>query len=242
MTLEVVFTEPRQVTLRVALFFFDGVTGRSQLVGLYGSREQEIEDQAVAVDPIGEARLARHTTVRVANSTLVPRRREGDACFLFFDLPDGLHTFQVRSPYYAPLDVSLTLPRPDPKWPAFPDVTLANEDLPLDSPSQPAAYRAQRAAVTLQPSVRYPFARGSTLVRGTVRTGGQPLEGAEVRRQGDPSASLTDANGEYVLFFDDIGGQGETVTIEASHPLHASVNAPVPLVRGLTVLREFALP
>ena len=241
-TLVTTFSEPRQLTLGLALFLFDGFTRRNQLVGLYGDREQERQDDALATDAQGRARVARYTRVRIANRPVVPRRRESDATFLFFDLPPGAYTFEARSPYYAPRDVALTLPRPNPRWPAYPDVTLANEALPLDSPAQPAAYRAQRASVTLQPTVRYPFPGGTTLVRGIVRTGGLPLEGATVRRQGDPGGAVTDASGEFVLFFTDIGGSGQNVTLEALHPLHATVTASVALVRGLTVLREFALP
>ena len=241
-TLETVFSEPRQITLGLALFLFDGLTGRNQLLGLYDDREQERQDEALAVDAAGRARVARHTTLRVVARPLVPRRREGDATFLFFDLPAGAYTFQVRSPYYVPLDLSLTLPRPDPRWPAFPDIAVADETLPLASPAQPAVYRAQRASVTLHPSISYPFPAGTTLVRGVVRTGGLLLEGASVRRQGASAASTTDKNGEYVLFFKDIAGSGQNVTIEASHPLHAAVTAPVAVVRSLTVLKEFALP
>lgn len=241
-TLETVFSETRQLKLGFALFFFDGFTRRNQLVGLYGSVEQEREDEALAVDSLGRARVGRHTTVRVAGQSIVPRRRETDATFLFLDLPPGAHTFEVRSPYYEPRDVALTLPRPDPRWPAFPDVTLANEALPLDTPAQPAAYRDQRALTTLQPTVRYPFPGGTTLIRGIVRAGGAELVGATVRRQGAAAGSRTDANGEYVLFFDDVAGSSQTVTLEASHPLHMTVAAPVGVVRGLTVLNDFALP
>lgn len=234
--------ETRQLTLSLALLLFDAYTGRNELVGLYPSREQEIQDVAAAIDTAGVLRVARYTTIRIAGSTLVPRRRQSDATFLFFDLQPGSYTFEVRSPYYVSLDVTAAVPQSDPKWPAFPDITLADESLPLDSPAQPAAYRAQRSATTLQPSVRYPFSRGTTLVRGIVRGSGQVLAGASVRRQGDPTAALTDAAGEYVLFFTDLAGSGQTVTLEASHPLYTTVTAPVDVVRGFTVVRDFSLP
>jgi hypothetical protein len=241
-SLETVFSEPRQLTLGLALFLFDGFTDRNELLGLYSAREHEVNDEALTHETAGRARVGRYTTVRIATRRFVPRRRESEATFLFFGLPAGAHTFEVRSPYYAPLDLTLTVPRPDPKWPAFPDVTLANEALPLESPLQPAAYRSQRASVTLQPSVRYPFPGGTTLVRGAVRSGGQVLEGATVRRQGSTRDAATDVNGEYVLYFNDIAGTGQNVTLEALHPLHPTVSAPVALVRGLTVVKEFALP
>jgi hypothetical protein len=242
-TLETIASpEPRQLTLSLALLLFDSYTGRNQLVGLYPSREQELQDVAAAVDDVGLLRAARYTTVRMAGRTLVPRRRESDATFLFFDLQPGSYTVEVRSPYYVAVDVTAAVPQTDPKWPAFPDIALADESLPLDAPAQPAAYRAQRSAATLHASVRYPFPRGTTLVRGVVRGSGQVLAGASVRRQGDPSAALTDAAGEYVLFFTDLAGSGQTVTLEASHPLHTTVTAPVDVVRGFTVVRNFSLP
>lgn len=242
-TLETIASpEPRQLTLSLALLLFDAYTGRSELVGLYPSREQELQDGAAATDDVGLLRVARHTTVRMAGSTLVPRRRASDATFLFFDLLPGAHTFEVRSPYYVAADVTAAVPQTDPKWPAFPDVALADESLPLDSPAQPAGYRAQRRAATLHPSVRYPFPGGTTLVRGVVSGGGQALAGASMRRLGDPDAALTDAAGEYVLFFTDLAGSGQTVTLEASHPLHTTVTAPVDVVRGFTGVRNFSLP
>jgi hypothetical protein len=241
-TLETAYSETRQLKLGLALILFDGFTGKSQLVGLYDDLNEERADEALAIDPQGVSRRGRRTTVRVAGRSIVPRRRESDATFLFLGLPPGTHTFQVRSPYYEPRDLALAMPRPDPRWPAFPDVTLADESLPLESPAQPAAYRAQRALVGLQPSVRYPFPGGATLVRGVVRSGGQALRDATVHRQGDPIASTTEASGGYVLFFTDIAANGQTVMLEAAHPLHATVTAPVTVVRGLTVLGDFALP
>jgi hypothetical protein len=236
------FSEQRQLKLGLALFLFDGFTRRSDLLGLYKDMAQEREEQALAVDNVGRARLARHTTVRVAGRTIVPRRRERESTFLFFGLPAGNYTLEVRSPYYEPRDIVLMLPLQDTRWPAFPDVTLADETLPLDSPAQPAAYRDQRALTTLQPSVRYPFPGGTTLARGVVRSGGGPLQGATVRQQGSASAATSDANGEYVLFFRDIAGSGQTVVLEAAHPLHPTVAASLAVVRGLTVLKDFALP
>jgi hypothetical protein len=38
-----------------------------------------------------------------------------------------------------------------------------------------------------------------------------------------------------------VPGNGQTITLEASHPLHAAVAGPVGLVRGLTVVKDFAL-
>jgi hypothetical protein len=148
----------------------------------------------------------------------------------------------VRSPYYLSREIpSIVVPMPNTGWPAFPDVTLANENLALDGPGQPPAYRAQRALASLQPSARYPFPPTATLVRGTVRASGASLAGATVRRAGQAQEYLTGADGEYVLFFSDIKGTGQAITLEAAHPLHTSASVNVTSVRGMTVLKDITL-
>jgi hypothetical protein len=225
-----------------ALFLFDAFTRRNALVGLYDQSREEQADQDHARRTGDASLLAAHTTVRLAGRDTVPSRKPPAAAFLFFlELPAGQHTIEVRSPYYQPRDLVVTLPFPSATWPAFPDVTLADEDLPLDSAAQPAAYRAQRLDATLVPGRRYPFPPTATLVRGTVRSGGQPLAGATVRRTGDALASVTDATGEYVLFFDDVPGVGAVVTLDATHPQHAAVASQVQMFRGMTALRDIAM-
>jgi hypothetical protein len=113
--------------------------------------------------------------------------------------------------------------------------SLADSSKPLDDPAQPAAYRAQRSAVTLQPSTAYPFPVGATLVRGTVLVDAIPLAAAMVRRVGDDMAYTTGADGEFVLFFPRINGMAETITLRASHPLHVDVDRAIQVRRGLTV-------
>jgi hypothetical protein len=223
------------------LLLFDAFTKKVGVVGAYASDEAERADQEYA-DRTGDVTQLRvHTTVRLPGRPLVPFQKDASAFVFFVDLPPGAHVVEVRSFYYVARDITIQLPLPDNRWPAFPDVTLANEDLPLGSASQPAAYRAQRAAATLEPNTKYPFHSDATLVRGTVRSGNVPLAGATVRRVGDPMAYVTDAAGDYVLFFDDVLGVGAAMTIQATHPLHAPVNTIVQALRGTTVLRDIAM-
>lgn len=190
-------------------------------------------------------RLVGNTTVRFATKPsvrpFVPLQKVPEGMFLFFEpLPPGAYTIEVRSeidntPYYLPADIPIGLPMPNALWPVFPDLSLADLSKPLDDPAQPAAYRAQRSAVTLQPSTAYPFPAGATLVRGTVFADTVPLAAAVVRRVGDDMAYTTGADGEFVLFFPRINGMAETITLRASHPLHVDVDHAVQVRRGLTV-------
>jgi len=190
-------------------------------------------------------RLVGNTTVRFANKPSVkpflPFQKVPEAMFLFFEpLPPGAYTLEVRSevdniPYYLPADIPIVLPMPNSRWPAFPDLSLADASKPLDDPAQPAAYRTQRSAVTLQPSTAYPFPVGATLVRGTVLVDTVPLAAAMVRRVGDDMAYTTGADGEFVLFFPHVHGMVETITLRASHPLHVDRDRAIQVRRGLTV-------
>jgi hypothetical protein len=261
-------TQPDEATLavRLALFLFDGFTGENRLAGVYDDPAREDADERQAMRDGDRTRLDAHTTVRLATRPGVPFRKPGEATFVLFDLAAGPYTARVRSPYYVARDIAVAAPATDPRWPAFPNVMLADERLPLDSPDQPPAYRTQRLAATLQPSVRYLFPPTATLVRGTVRTGTQSLEGARVRRLPPavpppvpPPASapgaidwdyVTEPDGEYVLFFSDIKGTfsdaggasaGESITLEVTHPLHAAVQQVVSAVRGQTVRMDVVM-
>jgi len=213
--LSTTFSESRERVLALAIMLFDGFTHTSELIGA----------------PL----------VRLAGSARVPFQKRPDATFLFFDIPPGVHTVQVRDgqagrkPYYLPADIPVTLPMPHPLWPAFPDVTLANADKLLDDPTQPDAYRAQRSAATLQPTTAYPFPEGATLVRGRVVVGNLPLSGARVRRVGDPLEFPTGDDGEFVLFFPRLSGSSETIVLRASHATHADTDQQVKVLRGTTV-------
>jgi len=232
-------TPPRQTGF--AMFLFDAFTRRPGLVGLYDDPDDERADQAYA-DRTGDAsRVLSRTTVRVDSRSLVPFSKPAGPFVFFVELPAGSHVVHVRSPYYLDRDVTITVPLFG--WPAFPDITLANEDLPLEASTQPAAYRDQRASASVMPSVKYPFPASATLVRGTVRVGTTALAGATVRRVGEPPpfAYQTGEFGDYVLFFRDVPGVGASLNIEATHPLHATVASSVQVFRGMTARHDITM-
>jgi hypothetical protein len=216
----------RELKLSFALMLYDGFTGAQRLLG------------SIAVSLAAKPRF-------------VPVQKVPQATFLFFGLAPGTYAVQVRSndkspgrtpQYYLPANVSVTVsnpsdlpPAPKPIWPAFPDVHLADRGKPLDDPAQPPAYRAQRRAATLQPAVAYPFPAGATLVRGHVLANGKPVAGAIVQRVGDDLQYPTGDNGEFVLFLKNLNGVGETITLQATHALHATVTQAVGVQRGMTV-------
>jgi hypothetical protein len=239
----------RELQLGFALCLYDRFTGRQQLAG--------------------------KTAVRLANKPLVrpfvPQAKAPEATFLFFDLPGGPYTLQVRSnregridqdqtrveeeeylnqpPYYSKVDISITLPMPNPRWPAFPDATVADQSKPLDDPNQSVLYRNQRKAATLLPTTAYPFPAGATLVRGTVLSGGAPLDRARVRQLADPQDPTgaedlvyeTGPDGGFVLFFSRLKGTSKTVTLRASHALHLDVDQNVLVRRGMTVAQNIVM-
>ena len=212
-TLQPTFSETRELALSFALMLFDRFTGTNRLVG--------------------------DVVIRLGGKPFVPFQRVPDATFLFFDLAPGAYVAEIRGEpdkdfYYLPADIPIVLPTPNPLWPGFPDVNLADQNKPLDDPTQPAAYRAQRAAATLQPGTAYPFPAGATLIRGTVLTGGAPLAGAHVQPAGTALEYVTGTDGQFVLFLQ-ASGSGGTVTLHTTHAQHAAVDQPVPVRRGMTV-------
>lgn len=209
------FSETRKLKLALALVLLDGVTGREELTG------------TVTVD---------------AGTGEVPFWKYPAGTFLFFNLGPGAHTLKVRSVegFYVPVDIPVTLPMPVPLWPAYPDRSLADLTKPLSDPAQPTAYRTQRAAATLMPTTQYPFAEGTTLLRGVVSHAGSPLAGASVRKVGAP-ATLTGSGGEYVLSFNSVAGMAEKITLRASHVSQPDKDVPVTLSRGMTVTKNIAM-
>ena len=187
----------------------------------------------------GSRRLVGNITVRVGvQEPLVPKPPE--ATFVFVDLPNGNHSMTIRSredePFYLPVDIPVTLPLSTDKWTAYPDRGLADASEPLDDPGQPAAYRAQRALAALKPSTAYPFPAGTSLARGTVRAGGKPLAGAVVQRGGDNTQSYqTGDDGSFVLYFKQISGRTETLTLTATAAGRPNASATLELIRRLTV-------
>ena len=208
-------------------------------------------------------------TVRIANQPFVKpfvaSQPATTANFLFFDLPPAPYTLQVRSnsagritepnailfdeppyylnepAYYLPVDVPISFPVSHDRWPAFPDLLDADQAKPLDDPTQPLVFRQQRALAMLQPTISYPFPVGATLVRGQVQSGGAPLANASVGRVGDQLQYLTGPDGQYVLFFKNVIGASQVVTLRASHPLHTTVEQQVELRRGMTVAQDFVM-
>ncbi len=193
----------------------------------------------------GRQRLEGEVTISIAGQRAPLEKTDSSTC-VFIDIVPGAYSIAVRpsdrTPYYLPVTVPVSLPMPDPRWQAYPDLSLADRSKPLDDPGQPAAYKAQRALATLVPTPHYPFPDGATLLRGTVLAGGTPLAGATVLRVGDDTGTISDANGEFVLFFDDVGGLGKAATIRAGHGLQVgSVDVPVTLQRGTTVSIQMVL-
>lgn len=166
--------------------------------------------------------------------------------FVFRTLAPGPHTIDVASvpewPYYVPVSIPVTLPTSSAMWPAYPDQALANPARMLDDPLQPVAYRNQRAFAALRPSTRYPFPLDATLIRGTVRAGGNPLADATVFRVGSSDLSyVTGADGEFVLFIQTPPHDTQTVTVRATHLGKPDVDVSVDVRRAMTVATNIAM-
>ncbi len=164
----------------------------------------------------GASRLEGRVIVSIAGQR-TPVAKVDSATFVFLNIAAGAYTISVQSgaatPYYLSADVPVTVPIP--------------------GPGQPAAYLAQ---ATLRPTPHYPFPADATLVRGTVLAAGAPLPSATVLRLGDAAGAVSDVDGEFVLFFDDVGVTGQAATIQATHPHFSNtVDVPVTLQRGTTV-------
>jgi len=216
---------------------YDRVSGENRLVGLYDSRaEEEAAERELAV---AGPRIQTHTTVRLDGVPAIPMRTGPDARFLFFDLATAPFTVVVRSPFYRPADVPVTIPATTAAWPVFPDVMLANPALPLDDPGQPQAYRDQLASATIQPSVKYPFPDAATLIRGTVRVQTDPLPLAQVTA--GSQTYVTDDDGQFVFFIRNVTIAGQSVAVQATHPQHGPATTTVTCRRGLTVIADITM-
>jgi hypothetical protein len=166
-------------------------------------------------------------------------QKDSSGTFLFFNLSKGSVGFKVRSnpdtPYYLPIDLTVTIPLPSPLWPAFPDLSLADKTLPLWDPNQPAAFRAQFLESCLSPSCAYPFDSGATLVRGTVLKAGAPLAGVTVSdTAGATWPYVTGADGQFVLIFQEPAALPTPVTIRAELAGNPTVDTPVTVLRAVT--------
>jgi hypothetical protein len=247
MAVGIIKPDAAELQLSLALLLYDGFTGAQQLIG---NISVTLSGETVTSPPSSPLQFLQQTL-----QTTLPKTSQ--ATFLFFGLLTGEYIAHVRSnlnmpdqtpPYYLPADVSVTVSDlldtiqvQNPIWPAFPDINLADNTKRLDDPTQNPAYRAQRLAATLQPSTAYPFPAGSTLVRGTVFANGAPLAGAAVQCVAEKQQYLTDEGGEFVLFFTQISGVGETITLQATHALHPTVQQNTDVHRGMTVATNIVL-
>ena len=233
-------------------------------------RELKLAFALMLLDKFTESnQLEGKITVRVANqpseAPFIPLQQPGQAAFFFFDLPAASYTLQVRSnregkvedakppqddeppyyltepPYYFGVDIPITIPPANDQWPGFPDLLLADQTKPLDDPTQPVAFRDQRALASLQPTTTYPYPAGASLVRGRVLAGNAALGNAVVRRIGDDLEYRTGPDGHYALFFKKVKGASEPITIRASHALHSDQDEPVTLRRGMTVIQNIVM-
>ena len=204
--------ETTQSTLQFALLLRDGVTNSDQLAG----------------------------DVSVTSGAIEGQQKDASGTFLFNGLKPGAQTFTAASgpytPYYRPAKLNITIPMPNSLWPAFPDVTLATPTLPLGDPGQAAAYKAQRQQVTLLPTNQYPFAPGTTLIRGTVLHNNLPLAGATVQEAaGTDPAYTTGADGQFVIVLSNPSGIPQQVTLNATAAGLPAGSANATVIRGLTV-------
>lgn len=194
---------------------------------------------------VREPRLAGPVVVRIDQEP-APWQKPGESTWIFFALSDGVHTVHVESnllyPYYRGVDIPVAVPPADPRWPAYPDRSIADPALKLDDPGQPAPYRAQRALASLQPTAAYPFPPGATLVRGRVTAGGAALAGATVSVDGGTQLPyLSEANGSFVIFFEPPGQMDAPVTLRAQHPAKPDVLTPAIVRRGVTTVIDIAM-
>jgi hypothetical protein len=251
MTFAMIQPDVAEVQLSLALMLYDGFTGAQELIGnISVSLSYETLTSPLMSPLTSPPQFFQQTFKR-------PFRKTPQATFLFFGLFTGEYVAHVRSnvglpdqtpQYYLPADVSITVadlpvtvPVQQPIWPAFPDINLADSTKPLDDPTQNAAYRTQRLAATLQPSTAYPFPAGSTLVRGTVFANGAPLAGATVQSTAAELQYLTGEDGEFVLFFTQISGVDQTITLQATHALHPAVQQNTDVHRGMTVATNIVM-
>jgi hypothetical protein len=179
--------------------------------------------------------------VSVTAGSRAGSRKDSSGTFLFFALPNGAVDFAVRSgadtPYYLPIDITVTIPPPSPPppWPAFPDISLANPDLLLWDPNQPDAYRTQFLQCCLSPAIAYPFDPSATLVRGTVLQGDTRVTGVTISDLGSLALPyVTGADGQFVLVFQKPPSQ-PNVTIRARRAGNRDVEVSVAVRRAATV-------
>jgi hypothetical protein len=166
-------------------------------------------------------------------------RKPGTGTFIFLDLPAGPVVCSMRSaddtPFYRPADIPIVIPSGSALWPAYPDNGLADPALPLSSPAQPAAFRAQFLACALLPDVAYPFDPAASLARGVVSHAGAGVANASVFDvAGDALPFVTGPTGEFVLVFTNPPPTTAVVTIRTQRQGQRDVDTAVTIRRGAT--------
>lgn len=158
------------------------------------------------------------------------------------DLPPGVYTLRITSPYYQTLEDRYELPMPNPNLPDtlenYSNVLQPGYAYPFPNPLS----LGQVADVDCD-GERFPARSGPTLLRGVVLdTNGAGMAGARVRVPGRPGVYLTDATGQWVLWFRESQPTAPvTVRIEPAGRPPVEV-ADVCLARGYeTVLHNTAL-
>jgi hypothetical protein len=166
--------------------------------------------------------------------------------FCFEDVPAGNYTI-VAEPDRVSADWYFLAPLAAQPWPSNFEQPVT---IPVAGPGAPVV------TVSLTPNPSYPFPPGTTLVRGQVTKGGPNnlMSGAVLSTtydQTDPAdplqtvavnvATKSDANGEYVLFFQKLPAAAQPVTVHAvlgAQQMDQAVN----IFEGQTVRSSFAFP
>lgn len=226
--LKTAFPDERQVQLKLAVLLSDQFTRNRELRG------------PVSMVIVGKPQIGAY----------IPYRKPDEGTFCFYDdLPDGTYTLRIRSedkpPIYLPIDITLSVPLSDstvdPRWPAYPNLALANQSLMLDDPTQPQEYKDQRKLSMLRPTVLYPFPADATLIRGQVVSGNNAVNTATVSHDGGESSYVTEKDGWYVLFVRNLSGLSQQVTIKTTKSGFPDSTMTVTVKRGQTVTQDVAL-
>jgi hypothetical protein len=107
--------------------------------------------------------------------------------FLFTDLTPGSYDVLIESELYFPAEQTI-------------DSTALNPQHPVTE-------------IVLKPNPQYPFNGSAALLRGVV-TNGNPVQGAKVSVTGKTMTTVTDGQGEFVLFFKGTKQEAITVVIQ----------------------------
>jgi hypothetical protein len=107
--------------------------------------------------------------------------------YCFIDVPEGNYTMSIETDSYFPIGVLIKIPFHDPKNPV--------------------------KEITLKPNPGYPFPQNATLVRGVVVSNTDPVVKANVKVIGKSIETMTDKNGEFLLFFKKIDEENVIIRI-----------------------------